>query len=117
MYVGMPALDIKVADVYFSFRWLLSSIASTLTPRLYAYSRAFAIGADVNEYAWTRISDFASLISLTMDSVHPPLGEKQTFVMSAWKANAVKAIRLKIRNDKTVVVILFMGFSVNMKRE
>jgi hypothetical protein len=44
-----------------------------------------------------------------MDSVHPPLGEKQTFVMSAWKANAVTATKLKIRNNKAVVVILFMG--------
>ena len=64
----------KVAAFYFSFRWLLSSIASTLTPLLKASVRDLAIGADVNEYAWTRISDLAALISLTMDSVHPPLG-------------------------------------------
>jgi hypothetical protein len=48
--------------------------------------------------------------------VHPPLGEKQTFVMSAWKANDVTATKLKSRNDKTVVVIFFMDFSVNMKK-
>jgi hypothetical protein len=71
---------------------------------------------DVNEYAWTRIYDFAAFICSTMFSVHPPLGEKQTLVMSAWKANAVIATKFKIRNDKTVVVILFMDFSVNMKR-
>jgi hypothetical protein len=51
-----------------------------------------------------------------MFSVHPPLGEKQTFVMSAWKANAVIAMKIKIRNDKTVVVFFFMDFSLNMKR-
>ncbi|MGA3208577.1 MAG: hypothetical protein ABSE05_12235 [Syntrophales bacterium] len=28
-----------------------------------------------------------------------PLGEKQTFVMSAWKASAVTAMKLKIRNN------------------
>jgi hypothetical protein len=77
---------------------------------LKAFVSAFAIGAEVNEYAWTRISDLAALICSTMFSVHPPLGEKQTFVMSACKANAVVATKLKIRNDKTVVVILFMDF-------
>src|SRR5271157_2321538 len=100
MKVGMPAFARKVAAVYFSFLWLLSSIASTLTPLLKASVSAFAIGADVKEYAWTRISDFAALISLTMDSVHPPLGLKQTSVMSAWKANVVVATKLRIRNDK-----------------
>src|SRR5271157_6262757 len=113
--VGMPTLDMKVAAVYFSFRWLLSSIASTLMPLLKASVRAFAIEADVNEYAWTRISDLAALISWTIVSVHSPLGLKQTFVMSAWKANDAVATKLRIRNDKTVVVILFIGFSVDMK--
>jgi hypothetical protein len=52
------------------------------------------MGADVNEYAWTRISDLAALICSTMFSVLPPLREKQTFVISAWKANAVITTKL-----------------------
>ena len=41
----------KVAEVYFSDRWLLSRIVCTFTPRLCALTRALAIGADVKEYA------------------------------------------------------------------
>jgi hypothetical protein len=44
------------------------------------------------------------------------LGEKQTFVITAWKANAVTATKLRIKNDKTVAAILFMDFSVGMKK-
>jgi hypothetical protein len=40
----IPESARKVADVYFSFLWLLSSIASILTPRLWALRRALAIG-------------------------------------------------------------------------
>ena len=47
----MLALDIKVAEVYLSDFWLLSRMASTFTPRLWALTRAFAIGAEVKEYA------------------------------------------------------------------
>lgn len=60
--------------------WLLSRIARTCTPRLCAASKASAMGADVNEYACTRISDFAPSSSRTMASVHPLLGLKQTWV-------------------------------------
>ena len=48
--------------------------------------------------------------------MQPPLGEKQTFVMSAWKANAGIETKLRIRNDKTIVVILLMDLYLNMKR-
>jgi hypothetical protein len=46
-----------------------------------------------------------------MFSVHPPFGEKQTFAISAWKAEAAVAMKLKIRNNKAVVVIFFTDFS------
>jgi len=36
---GIPAFVRKVADVYFSDRWLLSRIAWTLTPRLWTSTR------------------------------------------------------------------------------
>ncbi len=39
----------KVAEVYLSDLWLLSRMASTFTPRLWALTRAFAIGAEVKE--------------------------------------------------------------------
>ena len=38
------------------------------------------MGAEVKEYAWTRISDLALSISVVMASVQPPLGLKRTFV-------------------------------------
>ena len=34
------------------------------------------MGAEVNEYAWTRIEVLALSTSLTIASVHPPFGEK-----------------------------------------
>ena len=45
--VGMPAWSTKSADVYFSPFWDLSKMTSTLTPRLWASTKALAIGADV----------------------------------------------------------------------
>src|SRR5664279_277437 len=83
MYVWIPALLRKVADEYFAVRWLLSRTTVTFTPRLCAASRAFAIDADVNEYACTRISFFAFPSSMTTASVAPPWGEKKTSVTCA----------------------------------
>ena len=73
--IGMPACRTKSADEYFSPRWLLSRMTSTSTPRLWASTRALAMGP-VKEYAWTRIVVLAASISLTTASVQPPLGEK-----------------------------------------
>jgi hypothetical protein len=49
MYVGIPAVDTKVAAVYLSDFWLLSRMASIFTPCLWALTRAFAIVAEVKE--------------------------------------------------------------------
>jgi hypothetical protein len=49
-----------------------------LHPLLCASTKAFAIGAEVKEYAWTRISCLASLSSRTTASVAPPIEEKKT---------------------------------------
>ena len=56
----MPACARKSAAVYFSLRWLLSRTATTLTPLFFASTSAFAIGAEVKEYACTSISLFAA---------------------------------------------------------
>ena len=55
----------------------------TFTPLLCASTRAFAIGAEVKEYAWTRTSFFAFPSSRTTASVAPPWGEKKTSVTCA----------------------------------
>ena len=34
------------------------------------------MGAEVNEYAWTRIDALAVVRAFTTASVHPPVGEK-----------------------------------------
>lgn len=81
--MSIPELFNKVAELYFCVRWLLSRIAVTLTPRLCASTRVFAIGADVKEYAWTRISLFAFPISRTTASVAAPRGEKKTSIEGA----------------------------------
>jgi hypothetical protein len=65
-------------EEYFSVLWLLSKMIWTLTPLLWAASRALAIGAEVKEYAWSRTEDLALSSSLTIAWVHPPLGEKWT---------------------------------------
>jgi aryl-alcohol dehydrogenase-like predicted oxidoreductase len=52
---GMPLLYKKVADEYFSVRWLLSSTTSTLTPRRCASTSALAMGTEVKEYAMVEI--------------------------------------------------------------
>jgi len=39
----------KGVDEYFCVLWLLSRMTSTLTPLLWAFNKAFAIGADVKE--------------------------------------------------------------------
>ena len=49
VFVGMPALITKSADEYFSVLWLLSRMTSTWTPRLWALTKALAIGTLVNE--------------------------------------------------------------------
>ena len=54
--VWMPALTRKVAALYLSVSLDLSSTAKILTPRLWASTKAFAIGAEVKLYACTRIS-------------------------------------------------------------
>jgi hypothetical protein len=74
--VGIPILARKAAEVYLTDFWLLSNMACTLTPRLWALMRALAIGTEVKEKAWTRISILAWLIWLIMASVQPPRGLK-----------------------------------------
>jgi len=76
MYTGILILARKVAEVYFSDLWLLSRMTSTDTPLFLASMSALAIGAEVKEYAWTRISVFAFRSSLIMAEVQPPLGLK-----------------------------------------
>jgi hypothetical protein len=41
-------------------------------PRLSASKRALAVGAEVNEYAWTSISAFAFFIFSIIAAVNPP---------------------------------------------
>jgi len=65
---------------------------STWTPLLWAFTKAFAIGADVNEYAWISISDFALSICSIIAFVQPPLGEKQTLVTSTLNAKRKLAL-------------------------
>ena len=74
--VGMPTFTRKSTSLYFSDRWLLSMMAWTFTPRLWASSRALAIGADVKEYACIRTVDLALPSSLTTASVQPPFGRE-----------------------------------------
>jgi hypothetical protein len=45
--VGPPWFARKFAEKYFPVRWLLSRMTWTYTPRLWAFSRALASGADV----------------------------------------------------------------------
>ena len=73
---GMPAFARKVAALYLSVWFDLSRTARIFTPRLCASSKALAIGAEVNEYAYTRILCSAVPSSRTMASVAPPFGEK-----------------------------------------
>jgi len=47
MYVGIPAFTRNVAALYFSVLFDLSRTASTSTPRRFASTRAWAIGAEV----------------------------------------------------------------------
>jgi hypothetical protein len=47
MKVRILALASDVAELYFSFRWLLPRIACTLTPRLSVATRALAMGSGV----------------------------------------------------------------------
>ena len=49
MKVGMRMWARKSASVYRSLRWLLSSTATTFTPRLFAFTMACAMGFEVNE--------------------------------------------------------------------
>jgi hypothetical protein len=83
MYVGILMLARNVAEVYFAVRWLLSRIAVTLTPRLWASMSAFAMGAEVKEYAWMRISERAAAISRTILSVQEPPGVKQRLTVTS----------------------------------
>src|SRR5581483_8066105 len=78
MEVGMPACWRKVAEEYFSVRWLLSRITCTLTPRSWAATSALAMGAEVKLYAWTSTLALAACNSSTTASVQPPSGEKWT---------------------------------------
>ena len=64
MYVGILLLARKVAPVYFVVLWLFQNDFHRHS-RLWASTRALAIGADVNEQACTRISSAALSISLT----------------------------------------------------
>jgi hypothetical protein len=50
---------VKSAALYLSPIFDLSKIISVRTPRLCASTRASAMGFEVKEYAWTRISFFA----------------------------------------------------------
>lgn len=75
---GFPALFTRSAELYFVDSCDLSRTTVTFTPLLCASTRAFAIGAEVKEYAWTRISFFAFPSSWTTASVAPPFGEKNT---------------------------------------
>src|SRR6266511_1239195 len=78
IWVGMPELARKSAAEYLSVRFDLSRMASTRTPRFLASTRAFAIGADVNEYAWTRMLLWASPKAFTILSVQASPGVKHT---------------------------------------
>ena len=65
----MPALTRKVAALYLSVSLDLSSTAKILTPRLWASTKAFVIGAEVKLYACTRICLVAACTSRTTTSV------------------------------------------------
>src|SRR5262245_15631173 len=78
MSVWLPSFTRNVAALYFSVSLDVSSTARTLTPRLWASTRALAMGAEVKLYACTRICCVAAFTSRTTASVAPPLGEKYT---------------------------------------
>ena len=61
----------------------------TSTPRALASTMALAIGADVNEYAWSWMDFLALPISATSASVQPPCGEKKTEMPSCEAAGCV----------------------------
>jgi hypothetical protein len=71
----MPPLRTKVADEYFSVRWLLSSTTLTFTPRRWASTSALARGADA-KYARTSKVDLAFPSATTTASVQPSWGDK-----------------------------------------
>jgi hypothetical protein len=81
--VGTPWLAKKSAEEYCSVRWLFSRMTCTWMPRLWASSSAFVMGAEVKEYAWTRIFVLASPKVLTMRSVQWPPGVKHTVILLA----------------------------------
>jgi hypothetical protein len=48
------------------------------------------MGADVKEYAWTSTVFVAFLRFSTTAFVHPPVGEKKTWMSAAWIETAKK---------------------------
>ena len=95
----------NVAHEYFAVRWLLSRIASTLTPRLCALINALPIPAEVNEYACTSISDRAALISFIILSVHVPpvVNHRSMAALLSWPAPAAatgRANNMRAKSQK-----------------
>lgn len=83
------ALLRNVAALYFPVSLDLSSTAKTFTPRLWASTSAFAIGADVKLYACIRMCYLAAVNSRTTASVAPPPGEKYMATQAGENVSAV----------------------------
>src|SRR5262249_49837642 len=98
--VGIPAFSMNVAAVYVAVSFDLSRSTRTCTPRLWAAMSALAMGADVNEYACTRICCWAALTSWRMASVAPPLGEKYTAMRAGWNSAARATLVNRLRSPQ-----------------
>ena len=59
IYISGYSVSNKISGTIFSDLLDLSRMISIWIPLLCAFTKAFAIGVDINEYAWISISDFA----------------------------------------------------------
>ena len=97
----------KSAPLYFSVRCDLSRMTWTLTPRFSASTKALAIGALVNEYAWTKTLFVALSRFSTTASVQPPFGEKKTWMLSAAleTSTASESIRALTKHFMALIIL------------
>jgi hypothetical protein len=89
---------------------------------LWACNSALAIGEEVREYACTRTSVLASFITLTIASVQPPWGLKQTCVgvllrvrSAAWEKGQM-TLNTKFKETAIMINRVFIYLSYNGSR-
>jgi hypothetical protein len=84
----MPALLRKVAALSLAVSLDLSNTARTLTPCLWASTKALAMGAEVKLYACISTCVLAAFSSRMTASVAPPFGAKYTATRAGEKVSA-----------------------------